>query len=206
MSGTTLNDRTTARAFLLAGQDTTEVLTEALDRRGVTSAFGEALGGLSRAGRQAAGAQVASVTGGLLDIDLDDMLLAGWRKHVDLTAAACRTVAAPGSREVVQLATHRVTSTHEPYVDLLIGERCVSRVHFTLLVEFVVHAVVGTVGEGRLLDVAAGHCEVTATLSAEGRLLVTRKGRLDLPGMVPLGAGILLVDPAPAPAGPPSPT
>jgi hypothetical protein len=196
----------TARLFLFGGADSAEVLAQSLHRGGVTGTFGEGLRGLSRAGRQAVGAEVADVTGGLLDLDLGDILLGGWHKHADLIAAARRTVSAPGSREVVELATHRVTSTHLPYVDLFVDDVRVSRVHFELSVEFLVHAVVGTVGDGRLLELASGHCEVTAILAAQGRQLVTRQARLELPLMVGLGAGVLLVDPASLDVVPGEPT
>ncbi|CAN5622989.1 hypothetical protein BH24ACT13_BH24ACT13_05620 [soil metagenome] len=185
----------TVRSFLYGESADADALAHSLDERGVTAVSAEALRGLSRAGRQTAGAEVASVAGALLDLDLDNLLLGGWRKHGELTAAARRTAALPGSREVVQLATHCVTSTHQPYVDLLLDDVRVTRIHFDLSVQFLIKGVLGTVGDGCLLDLVAGHCEVTATLAAEGRHLLTRRGEVELPGMVRLGAGVRLVDP-----------
>jgi hypothetical protein len=42
-------------------------------------------------------------------VDLDGMLLRGWRAHRDLTGAARRTLAHPGSTELVDLVRHQVT-------------------------------------------------------------------------------------------------
>jgi hypothetical protein len=186
-----------ARGFLFGADDSGAALTQALDDQGVVGSLGKVLRGLSRAGQQATARQIAAVAGGLLELDLDEMLLAGWRKHADLIAAARRSMAALGSREVVELATHTVTSTHEPYVDVYLDGAPLSRVHFELTIQFQVVALTGIVGRGRLLALAAGDCLVSAALAAEGRRLVSREGRFDLPGLVRLGAGVPLVDSAP---------
>jgi len=186
----------TARLFLFGGADNADGLARLLDRQGLTDVLGEALRALSGAGRRAAGDQVAGVTKGLLDLDFDNMLLGGWRKHADLAAAARRTGSSPGSREVVELATHRITSIHRPFVEVFVNDIPVTRVHFELSIKFLVQAVLGTVGEGRLLDLRSGHCNVSGMLTAEGRHLITREGRLELPGLLRLGAGLPLLDPA----------
>ena len=54
----------------------------------------------------------------LVDLDLGDLLVAGWRRHSRLVEAARRTLAAPGTEEVALLAPDRVTSVHHPHVDL----------------------------------------------------------------------------------------
>ena len=64
-----------------------------------------------------------------------------------------------------------------------------TRVHCELSVEFLVQAVVGVVGDGRLLELRCGYCDVTATLDAEGRQLAARQVRLELPGVIRLGGG-----------------
>ena len=73
----------------------------------------------------------------LLDLDLGDLVIAGWRKQGQLAAAAERTAANPGSSEVVELATHRVSSVHHPFVELLVNDAHVATVTFDLDIEFV---------------------------------------------------------------------
>src|SRR3990170_6806648 len=89
----------TARLVLFGDADAADVLARSLDHSGVTGSFGEALRRLSHAGRKTAAAQVAVMAQGLLEIDLDNVLLAAWWKHRELKAAAQRTAANPGSRE-----------------------------------------------------------------------------------------------------------
>lgn len=196
MTSTMLTQPVTARTFLLGeGQDSMQALAHALNDQRLGSFLGDALQGLSQAGRAAVSEEAAAAVHGLLDLDLGGLVVAGWRKHADLRAAARRTAAAPGSAEVVELATHRVTSTHTPSVDLLVDGARVTTLHFELGVEFLVKALVGTVRDRRLVAFRVGSCDVTATLALEGSRLLTRREQLQLPLVIRLGEGIPLLGP-----------
>ena len=175
----------TASAFLFgADQDTGQALAQALDDQGVLASTDVALGLVTQAARKAAEDQVAVVADGLLDLDLGDMVIAGWRKHRELAAAAEHTAANPGSSEVVKLATHRISSVHRPYVELLLNGTHLTNVNFELTIEFVVTALVATVRDGQVVSVRAGACDVVATLAAEGFRLASRREHLELPLVV----------------------
>jgi hypothetical protein len=190
----------TAAAFLFNDtEDSVDALAHALQEQGVLGALGEGVTKLSRAGRNAANDQVAALAHGLLDLDLGGLVIAAWGKYADLTAAAKRTFATPDSSEVVELATHTITSTHRPFVELLVNDVHVATVRFELAVKFVVKALVATVQHGRLVAVHAGDCDVTATLAAEGRQLAKREAHLQLPVLVRLGGGIPLLHDIEAP-------
>ncbi len=113
--------------------------------------------------------------------------------------AAKRTFTTPDSSEVVELATHTITSAHRPFVELLVNDVHVATVRFELAVKFVIKAMVATVQHGRLVAVHAGDCDLTATLAAEGRQLAKREAHLQLPLLVRLGGGIPLLHDIEAP-------
>jgi hypothetical protein len=141
----------TVSTFLFGeDQDTEQALAQALHDHGVLGSMGTTLDLVSEAGREAAGNQVAVVAHGLLDLDLGDLVVAGWRKQGQLAAAAERTAANPGSSEVVELATHRVSSAHHPSVELLVNDAHLATVTFDLTIEFVIKALVVTVRDGQL--------------------------------------------------------
>ena len=198
-------------AFLFGeDQDTELILAQTLHEHGVLGSLGNALELVSDAGREAAADQVAVVANGLLDLDLGDLVVAGWRKQGQLAAAAERTAANPGSSEVVELATHRVSSAHHPSVELLVNDLHVATVTFDLEVEFIVKALVATVRNGHLVSLHSGSCDVVATLAAEGFQLASRRAHFELPLVVRwplllrLGGGS---DPLPYGAkSPPAPT
>ena len=183
----------TATGFLFGEtQDSVDALAHALQEEGVVGAFGSAVDKFSRAGRNAIVDQIAAVAHGLLDLDLGGLLIAGWGKYVDLSEAAKRTLAAPDSTEVVELATHTVSSIHRPFVELLVDNVHVATLHFELSVEFVVKGLVATVQRGRLAAISEG-CNVAAAVTAGGRRLAKREAHFPLPLLVHLGGGIPLL-------------
>jgi hypothetical protein len=175
----------TVSAFLFGeDQDTEQALAQTLHEQGVLGSTGSALELVSEAGRAAATDQVAVVAHGLLDLDLGDLVAAGWRKQGQLAAAARRTAANPGSSEVVELATHQVSSAHHPSVELLVNDVHVATVTFDLEVELIIKALVVTVRDGHVVSLHTGACDVAATLAAEGIQLASRRAHFELPLVV----------------------
>lgn len=143
--------------------------------------------------RQAAVREAAAAAAGLLDVDLDGMLLRGWRAHRDLTGAARRTLAHPGSTELVDLARHQVTVAQEPSVAVLVDGRQVATIDLGLSLDFDIKALVAGIKAGLLVAVHAGSCDVTATLAVQGTDVASASGHLDLPGVLRVSPGIALL-------------
>ena len=196
----------TASAFLFDDEDTGRALARALDEHGVLGSLDTALGLVAQTTREAAGDQVAAVANGVLALNLGDLVIAGWRKQGQLAAAAERTAANPGTSELVELATHRVSSVHHPYVELLVNDVRMTTVNFELDLEFEVKALVATVRDGHLVSLHSGNCDLSATLTAEDIRLASRRQQFSLPVLVRwplllhLGGG---ADPLPYGAKPP---
>jgi hypothetical protein len=161
----------------------------------------QALDGLPQATREAAVREVAAATAGLLNVNLLDVLVAGWREHRDLTAAARRTLATPGSTELVQLGAHRITEAQQPYISVLVDGHRVATLNLDLSVVFDVSAVLAGISAGRLDRLHSGHCDVTATLALEGADVIARHAHLELPGVISLGQGIRLLPAEDYPTG-----
>jgi hypothetical protein len=155
--------------------------------------LGSALQNLPEATREAASRQVSTTAAGLLDVNLADVLVAAWRKHQDLTAAARRTLAAPGSTELVDLAGHRVTATQEPYISILVDGHRVATIRFELTLVFDVSALLAEIHAGRLAALHSGRCGITGALAVQGIEVVSRQAHLDLPGIIPLRQGMRLL-------------
>jgi hypothetical protein len=152
-----------------------------------------ALGDLSPAARDAAVRQVATSAAGLLSAGLPEMIMAGWRKHKDLTGAARRTLDMPGRTEVLDLASHRITASQEPYVTVLLDGQQVARVRFGLSFTADIGTLLATVEAGRLVALSAGRCEITVALLIEGVEVATRGARLEPARLLSLRGGIRLL-------------
>jgi hypothetical protein len=189
MTTTSIPAPLTVRSLLFdEAADGADLLARAIDEDTMAAALPQ----LSRAGRAAAGAELTDLAKGLLELDLGSLALAGWAKHRDLLAAATRTVEHPGSTELVELITHRITSVHRPSVDLLVDGVRVAVVRLELEVELLVRALVATVRLGHLIGLRSGSFDVTVTLAMGGRQVAGHRTSLASPLFVPLGDGIAL--------------
>lgn len=168
---------------------------EALARQILAAPTGldRALERLPQATRQAAVREAAAAAAGLLDVDLDGLLLAAWRAHRDLTGAARRTLAVPGSTELVDLIRHQVSVAQEPSVAVLVDGRQVATIQLGLSVDFDISALVAGIKAGLLVAIHAGSCEVTATLAIQGTDAATASSHLDLPGVMRVSNGLALL-------------
>ncbi len=173
----------TARAYLLGDRepDLTPAPTTGLEH-------------LTKAASEGVRGQAATVLAGMLELELADLLLAGWRRYDALTRAAESTLDKPHSSVVVDLATHRVTVTHEPRVDISIDGLPVAHVDAELTIVFDITGMAATVRGGALVDIQGGACTITATLSVEGVEVASRSTTVAPMVVIPLREGLPLVD------------
>lgn len=216
MTSETTQTGLTVRTFLLGGgpEDDTIQIRQLLSEHDVLSRCGGDLTRLTQQGREAADEQLASVAAGLLDLDLGDLLIYGWRTRERLVKAARQTRQIPGRREVVQLGTHRITSVHNPTIELLIDGVKVHTFRFQLTVTFDIEVAALIIQDGLVTALKAGDGAVTCTLTLEmpgGDVeLVNQQRKINLHLIINIGRGIPLL-PAedgdgarPAPGTPPS--
>ena len=190
-------DRFTMR-WLLLGEPGAEggpdPLAELLAQDHVLDSADKGLTSVSGAMHRVVGREIAKVVDGVLELDVVDVLVGGWRRHRILKEAARRTLTATDAEEIIDLATHRITLKHEPHVDVMLDGAPVARVAFALEVTADVKGFVATVERGRLVAFDAGRCLVRGKLSAEGVKLVERELDMALPlVVVHLGDGLELL-------------
>lgn len=184
----------TALALLFGpGEDALGALARLILSADADGNLGGALRNLPRVIGEAAVREATTQAAGLLDVDLTGLLVAGWRLHRDLTAAARRTLAAPGSTELVDLTTHRITTSQQPSVAVLVNGRRVATLQLSLSIVFDVRALVAGISDGRLVAIHCGRCDMTGALAIQGTDVMTRQAHLELPGVVPLRPGIRLL-------------
>lgn len=200
MTTTTLDQPLTARLFLFgdgSDADSAQAIGRAVHQHGVARASLRGVRRLTGSALETVDQEIGAVTGGLLDLDLGDILVAGWRRYTSLTDSARRTLAAAGSEEVVLLATHQVTCSYQPRVDLLVDGALLNSFELDLTLVFEVTGLAAVVRSGDLAALRGGACEVTGTLSLEGAKLAERQRSFDLGMLVPLPRPIPLVEKPP---------
>ncbi|MFG2888076.1 hypothetical protein [Streptomyces sp. NPDC048248] len=195
MSTTLPAEPTTVRALLFGeeGENTAETLASCLHERGVAETLSRGTRGMAGSAGQAVEREVATVVDGFLAMDLIDLAGAGWRKHSSLRDAARRTRDAPESEELVALASHHVTSTHRPCLDLILDGAKVGTLDLAITIDFDLEGLLALIRRGRLVSLQGGRCTVTGTLAIAEKPVAQRSRRLDLPGMLQLRSGIPLL-------------
>lgn len=181
--------------------DAAEILAGEILSPGGDQNLGRALADLSETTRKAAVQEAAVTVAALLKVDLIDALARGWREHRDIVSAARRTLAAPGSTELVSMSAHEVTVDQRPSVSVLVDGQPVATLQLGLSIVFDVHALLLGISGGRLVAVHSGRCEITATLAVQGADLLVRHAHLELPGVMSLRQGIRLLPVSEYPAG-----
>ena len=187
--------RTLTALDVLFGPDTdaARTLADEILSPGAGQELGRALAHLPEMTKKAAAQQAGTTVAALLKVDLTGVLVRGWREHRDIVSAARRTLAAPGSTELVSMATHEVTLEQRPSVSVLVDGQQVATLRLGLSIVFDVNALLLGISGGRLVAVHTGNCDITATLAIQGADVLIRNAHLDLPGVISLRRGIRLL-------------
>jgi len=183
-----------------ADTDAARALMGEITSPGSNQAFDHALVGLPEATRKAAVQEAATAAAALLKVDLIGVLARGWREHRDIVAAARRTLAEPGSTELVSMSGHEVTVEQNPSVRVLVDGHQIATVQLGLSIVFDVKALLLGVSGGKITAVRSGSCDIIVTLAVQGTELISRRTHLDLPGVGSLRWGLRLLPDAEYPA------
>ena len=134
--------RTLTALDVLFGPDTdaARTLADEILSPGADQELGRALAHLPEMTKKAAAQQAGTTVAALLKVDLTGVLVRGWREHRDIVSAARRTLAAPGSTELVRMATHEVTLEQRPSVSVLVDGQQVATLRLGLSIVFDVNA------------------------------------------------------------------
>jgi hypothetical protein len=181
--------------------DAAEILADEILSPGGDQNLDRALAHLPETARKAAVQEAATTAAALLKVDLIDVLVRGWREHRDIVSAARRTLAAPGSTELVSMIAHQITLGQRPSISVLVDGQRVATLQLGLSIVFDVNALLLGIRGGRLVAVHSGRCDITATLAVQGTDLLVKRAHLELPGVIQLRRGIRLLPIGEYPAG-----
>jgi hypothetical protein len=194
-------DEVITAADLLFGSP--EDAHEALARHVMAAArtMARAFERLPRATREAAVREAAVAAVGLLKVDLTEVLVTGWREHRDIFSAARRTLDMPGSKELVGLAPHRITTVQQPAVSILVDGHRVHTLQLGLSIFFEVTGLVAGIHAGRLAAIHAGRGDLGLALTIHELEVLTKRTHLELPGVKSLKRGFRLLPASAYPDG-----
>jgi hypothetical protein len=172
--------------------------TEAADHDGLALAITK----LTPTGADLVGQEIGRMAAGFLDMDITDVIAAGWSKNQQLAQARQATAATPGSESIVTLATHTLRSDYRPAIDVLVDGVTLTSIDVHISLATTIDSAVAVVRDGRLTALQAGACTLTATVTCEGITLAERRTTVDLPAALRLPRPATPPRPRPSPVSP----
>lgn len=127
----------------------------------------------------------------LLDVGAPDILVSAWNTSRELTKYRDPARYPPEQVVIVPLTKHKITSTHEPSVEVYVDGLSLGRVGFQLRVELTLQGAELKIQGGRILQIRTGRCDGVGTIACEGIVLKRIEGKvLVVPGTIDLGDGV----------------
>ena len=125
----------------------------------------------------------------LLDINVVDVLVGGWKAHQDVHRELGRTATDPSRTAMVGLTHHTIDSTHTPAIELRAQGRKVLEVSFPVELTLEIDAVRLTIRGGAIREIHPGEVKVRGTMKLENTVVLERQlSAITLPGRIVLDA------------------
>ena len=132
----------------------------------------------------------------LLKVDVGSVLLGAWMKGEQLRRYADPAKYGPEETILVELARHKINSSHEPHLEILIGETSVGRIDFEFTVTLTLESAVLKIRDGKIWAAQTGACQASGELKCEGHSLLKRESEpFVLPGTLTLRKPIQIARP-----------
>ena len=182
---------------VLATQEGERTMAEWLQHSGALTPAAHRVGTLVRGLEASICRDTSEALADVLDLNLVDLLVDGWRAEGALLRAARTTAADPHTTEHVKLVTQKITWSANPSVEVEVNGVHIETIHFLLHVLFDITALATQIRQGRIVALEIGACEVTASMEVNGAVLKPRQPlHLDAAIQLRPGSGIVLAEPA----------
>jgi hypothetical protein len=111
----------------------------------------------------------------LLDLPLNAIAAQAWGDFDRVRAARQATAQNAGTRQVVRLLQHTLTSTQSPTVDAAVGPASVTVLTLDLTIELTISSVDLVIERGEIVRFTPGSAVAQATLSTSGTTIAQRE-------------------------------
>jgi hypothetical protein len=118
---------------------------------------------------------LAERVGDLLDINVVDVLLAGWKKHDEVRTQLRVTAVDPSRTVLVYIGHHIVDSTHTPSIELRSHGRRVVELSFPIELKFEIAAIELTLRAGAITEIRSGEVKARGSVKLESAVILERE-------------------------------
>lgn len=128
---------------------------------------------------------LAEKVAAMLDIELPDLLVAAWKKQVQVADILEQSHASPEETFYVELVEHTVESEHQPTIELSVREVVVKKMEFLLSLVLTLRGIILEIKAGTIREIQTGECTFEGRLNYRDLTLLQRASSpLHLPGNI----------------------
>jgi hypothetical protein len=137
---------------------------------------------------------IASELGSLLkQIRLVDIFVGAWNKSRELRKYSDPKKYPPDEANFVPLVEHTITSTHHPYLEVLINNSPVRKVRLEVIVKITLQGAVLKIQGGKIKEIRSAAGRGEGEIGIEGaELSKTEPKSFSLPGVIDMGDGEMI--------------
>lgn len=191
MVATELSQRTTARAVAFANSSDDALARQMManmPRNGIAVANLPRQRPLPQSAYRLLDSRILNAAAQFLDDDLSEPLVAGLTKYRALMKAAHDSLADPQNAEVMVslIDPYEITSTHQPYLALVVDDNEIGRVVFEIKLVFGMFETSVAVRRGAIESVECNACALAVTLTLVGWAQPLLHRTMQLPVRLPV--------------------
>lgn len=120
---------------------------------------------------------LVAIVGDLTEVPLDNVLISAWTAYRELKKYADPRQYPPDTIARLTLSTHRLTSTHEPRIDIRVPGLPPVSLNFELKLELTVEGAILVIHAGRVTGLDGARGQVRGTLKCQGRQIAQAKSK-----------------------------
>jgi hypothetical protein len=152
------------------------------------AALGTAAAKVPKPARPAAVRALKGSLDDIFNVGLGGVLESSWGKLAALKDSLEASLSDPDKLVLAPLLDHKVTSNHEPHIDLMLGGKSLTRLKFNIALSLQLKGVELEIRQGRIAGLRSGECLGEGIFSVGGQTLIQRETpALPLPGRVTFG-------------------
>jgi hypothetical protein len=133
----------------------------------------------------------------LLEIRVDGVLLAAWKKASEIRTVLEKSRQTPEETTYVELAEHTINSEHKPSIDVKLRGAKLKTIALLVHLGFNLQGFVLKIKNGSIIEMQAGKCDVKGTIKFSGLTIAEKKlAPIKLPFIIPIDAPDEVAPPA----------
>ncbi len=121
------------------------------------------------------GKEFGSAYRSILDINIFDVFCGGWAKVKELQAFADQRKHPPEEISLVPLSEHKISSKHQPRIEILFGGKKLFELKFEVLLKLKLEFFILKIQGGCIHEISAGSFTIAGMIKCGGQRLVEKK-------------------------------